>query len=615
MKQRATFWRIGVALMINPLARMILHSVRPHAWRFRSLLAQLFVLNALELLKPWPLKFVIDNVLGGEHLLRGAWSGILPDISSWSSVMLVASASFGLVAIHLILGVFTVFYNWTAIGLGQAMVNDLRARLYAQLQRLSLAFHSRQKVGDLMMRVTADSYAVQTMTMNGLLPILQALVLLGGMIIVLAPIDPLLTLVSFSIVPPLAVLIGMFNRRINRIATSARDADSEVFSLVQWGMSSIKHVQAFTKEEEEHRRFMKASGTALYAHRLLYSWQCAYGAVIGTLVAAGTGLVIFVGAQKVLSGSLSLGELIVFTTYLAQLYGPVNQITQSWGLIAGARVGALRCFEILDADEKLKDGHRLFPGEGAKGRIEWVGASFSYRPNLPILRGIELRVEPGQKIALVGATGVGKSTLLGLLVRFFDASEGQVLIDDIDVREFQLKSLRNQIAMVLQPPLIFPLSIRENISYGRPDATIEEIKGAARAARIDRLIEGLPQGYDTIVGEGGATFSEGEKQRLTIARALLRDAPILILDEPTSALDVETEAMIMEGIDRLSRGRTTFVIAHRLSTVRRADKILVLKDGVLAESGSFSELMTKTGVFAGLYNTQFNLASEDHLDA
>ncbi|MGB8841789.1 MAG: ABC transporter ATP-binding protein [Aliidongia sp.] len=598
---------------MSGLAGKILGSVRPYRGRFFGALAQIFLISAFAVLEPWPLRLVIDNVLGGKVLDLGSWTPWFPDLNAWPKLTLAAALCAVLVVIVLVSGMLNVFYNWTAIGLGQRMVNDLRARLYAHLQRLSLAFHSRQKVGDLMMRITADSYAVQTMVMNGLLPILQAGVMLAGMLLVLLPIDPFLTGVALTIVPLLAILIGVFNRKIDAIATNARDTDSQVYTLVHWGMASIKHVQAFTKEEEEHRRFMEASGAALHAHRLLYSWQGAYSGVINTIVAAGMGLVIFVGARDVLNGTLTIGELVLFTTYLARLYAPVNQITQSWGLIAGARIGATRCFEILETEPDLPDGKLLFPPEGAKGRIEWQGVGFRYRADTPVLRGIELAVEPGQTIALVGATGAGKSTLLGLLARFFDPSEGRVLIDGIDLRQYQLKSLRRQVSMVLQPPLVFPLTVFENIAYGKPEATLDEVKEAARLARIDRMIEGLPQGYESLVGESGATFSEGEKQRLTIARALLRDSPILVLDEPTSALDAETESLVMQGINRLTEGRTVFVIAHRLSTVRRADRILVLKDGVIAESGSFAELMQCNGLFATLYNTQFDPQEETQL--
>jgi ATP-binding cassette, subfamily B, bacterial len=582
---------------MNSLAWKLLPYLRPYKWRIAWALLQIFLISGFELLKPWPLQLVIDDVLGGKN-------PNLPLLGVTTPTALLAFACIGLVAVNIGSGLMALLHNVTTIGVGQNMVNDLRGALYAHLQRLSLAFHSRQKVGDLMYRITADSFAVQTVIMNGILPIVSALVLLGGMLVVLIPLDATLTLVSLTIVPLLFALIAIFNRKITEVATEVRDRESQVYTLVQWAMSSIKVVQAFTKEEDEYRRFMGASRASLGATLRLYSWQTLYSGMVNALIAIGTALVVYVGARSVLGGSLSLGQLIVFISYLAQLYNPVNQITQSWGLIAGARVGARRCFEVLDTAPDLKDGTRGFPPAGAGGAIAWRHVAFHYREEMPVLNDVDLEVRSGTKVALVGATGAGKSTMMGLLPRFFDPSAGAVLIDGIDARDYRLNSLRQQIAMVLQPPLVFPMSVRDNIAYGRPDASDAEIEEAARLARIDALVKSLPQGYDTVLGDA-ATLSEGEKQRLTIARAILRNAPILILDEPTSALDVETEAMVMEGIGRLAHGRTTFIIAHRLSTVRSADLILVLRDGRIAESGSFAELMRKGGIFTELYNTQF----------
>jgi len=582
---------------MHSLAWKLLPYLRPYKWRVAWALVQIFLMSGFELLKPWPLQLVIDDVLGGK-------TPAVPMLSTLTATELLVVACASLVVVNIGSGLMALLHNITTIGVGQNMVNDLRGALYAHLQRLSLAFHSRQKVGDLMYRITADSFAVQTVIMNGILPIVSALVLLAGMLVVLIPLDATLTLVSLTIVPLLFALIAIFNRKITEVATEVRDRESHVYTLVQWAMSSIKVVQAFTKEEEEYRRFMGASRASLGATLRLYSWQTLYSGTVNALVAAGTALVVYVGARSVLGGSLSLGQLIVFISYLAQLYNPVNQITQSWGLIAGARVGARRCFEVLDTAPDLKDGTRGFPPKGASGAIAWRHVAFRYREEMPVLNDIDLDVKPGTKVALVGATGAGKSTMMGLLPRFFDPSAGTVLIDGVDARDYRLNSLRQQIAMVLQPPLVFPMSVRDNIAYGRPGASDAEIEEAARLARIDTLVKSLPQGYDTILGDT-ATLSEGEKQRLTIARAILRNAPILILDEPTSALDVETEAMVMEGIGRLAQGRTTFIIAHRLSTVRSADLILVLRDGRIAESGSFAELMRKGGIFTDLYNTQF----------
>jgi ATP-binding cassette subfamily B protein len=582
---------------MSALLPKFLPYVKPYRWRFAWALAQVFLIAGFDLLKPWPLQLVIDHVLGGKPLaVRG--------LATLSAGALLAFACIGLVVVNMGSGLMALLHNYTTIGLGQRMVNDLRGALYGHLQRLSLAFHSRQKVGDLMYRITADSFAVQTMIMNGMLPILSALVLLAGMLAILTPLDPVLTALSLTIVPALFALIAVFNRKIASLATDVRERESMVYTLVQWAMSSMKVVQAFTKEEEEYGRFMGASRASLKATLKLYSWQTLYSAAVNTLVALGTAVVLYAGARSVLSGKISLGQLIVFNSYLALLYVPVNQITQSWGLIAGARVGARRCFEILDTEADLVDGTRLFPPEGAQGAVEWQKVSFRYRPEMPVLREVNLRVAPGMKVAIVGATGAGKSTLLSLVPRFFDPTTGRVLVDGVDVRDYRLKSLRSQIAMVLQPPLVFPISVRDNIAYGRPGASDAEIEQAARLARIHDLILSLPQGYGTMLGDV-ATLSEGEKQRLTIARAILRDARILILDEPTSALDVQTEALVMEGIARLTEHRTTFIIAHRLSTVRSADLILVLRDGLIVEQGPFGELLRRGGVFAELYNTQF----------
>ena len=579
------------------MLKKLLPYLAPYRWLAVWALLQVFLIAGFELLKPWPLQVVIDNVLGGKPFPFSALT------SSPAQLLLLACA--GIVVVHVGAGALTLLHNYTTIRVGQQMVNDLRGALYAHLQRLSLAFHSRQRVGDLLYRITADSFAVQAMIMNGVLPILSAVVLLCGMLVVLFPLDPMLTLLSLTVVPILFAVISGFNQKIVDIATQVRNTESRVYSVVQWAMSSIKLVQAFTKEEEEHRRFMGASRESLRATLRLYSWQTVYSGVVNVVIAGGTALVVYAGARAVTSGRLSVGGLIVFVSYLAQLYAPINQITQSWGLIAGARVGARRVFEVLDVEGDLRDGTRSFPAEGARGDVTWRHVSFAYRPETPVLRDIELEAIAGSKIAVVGPTGAGKSTLLGLLPRFFDPVAGCVEIDGIDLREYRLKSLRHQIAMVLQPPLIFPLSVRDNIAYGRPGAAGEEIERAARLACIHDLIASLPEGYDTVIGESGVLLSEGEKQRITIARALLRNAPILILDEPTSALDVATESLVITGIERLMAGRTTFIIAHRLSTVQHCDRIVVLDGGRIVEAGGFAELLRRDGLFAQYYRTQF----------
>jgi ATP-binding cassette, subfamily B, bacterial len=586
------------------MLKKLLPYLAAYRWRVAWALVQVFLIAGFELIKPWPLQIVIDDVLGGKTI------GV-PVAASWTPQVLLVVVCLGVVVAYIGSGAMTLWHNYTTIRVGQSMVNDLRGALYAHLQHLSLAYHGRQRVGDLLYRITADSFAVQTMVMNGILPILSAMILLAGMLLVLFPLDPVLTVLALTVVPVLFVLISVFNRRIVVVAGDVRERESRVYSLVQWGMAAIKVVQAFAKEDEEHSRFMGASRESLRATLRLYTWQTLYSGAVNLVIAVGTALVIYAGARAVLSHVLTVGQLVVFISYLAQLYVPINQITQSWGLIAGALIGARRVFEVLETEGDLKDGWRELPAAGARGEVRWRDVSFRYRSDTPVLEGIDMTVPAGATIAVVGPTGAGKSTLLGLLPRFFDPTGGAVEIDGVDLREYTLRSLRNQIGMVLQPPLIFPLSVRDNIAYGRPGAANAAIERAARLARIHDTIMALPEGYEASLGEGGAALSEGEKQRITIARALLRDAPILILDEPTSALDVETEALVMAGIEALMRGRTTFIIAHRLSTVRRCDRIVVLRDGGIAEQGNFSELVRRGGVFTDYYRTQF---VDDHAE-
>jgi ATP-binding cassette, subfamily B, bacterial len=585
------------------MKRKILPYLWPYRFPFLVALGQVFLISACEIFKPWPLKIIIDNVLSNNKLSWEMAEGLPPQ-----TVLVLACLA--LVAVYLFLGGLTLLNNYTTIKIGQKMVNDLRRDLYSHLQRLSLAFHSRRQVGDLLYRVTADTYAIQSLTMNGVFPIVTATALLGGMFLVMVRIDWQLTLLSLSVCPVLFLCISMLSSRITSAATLARQQESEVYTVVQRGISAIRVIQAFTKEEEEHRKFMTASQESLGASLRLFTLQTFYSGVINVVMALGTAIVVWVAAQHVLSGTLTVGGIVIFTSYLASLYGPINTISQTWGLIQGAKVGVERVFEILDVERDMEEGARIFPESGAKGDVTWEDISFRYVEDQPVLDRVDLHVPAGRKVAIVGPTGVGKSTLVSLIPRFYDPLTGRVKIDGVDVKEFQLKSLRSQIAMVLQPPLIFPITIYENIAYGRPDATMDEVINAAKMARIDASIQRLPQGYQTMVGEQGATLSEGERQRITIARAILRNAPILILDEPTSSVDAETEALIMEGLNQLTSGRTTFIIAHRLSTVRQADSILVLRSGEVVEQGTFDELMHRKGPFASLYRTQFSTEEE-----
>jgi ATP-binding cassette, subfamily B, bacterial len=590
------------ALMhMKPTVRSYL---RPYWAVFTFALVQVLFISALELLKPWPLKIIIDNVLTGNPL---AWEWF----SDWSPQTLLFFSCMGLVVVYLILSALRLLNDYTTIRIGQNMVNDLRRDLYSHMQRLSLSFYHRQQIGDLMYRVTTDTMGLQALTMNGLFSILSASVLLGGMLIVMLWIDWYLTLLALAVCPALFCTIALLNKKISSAATEAHQKGSTVYSVVQRTLSSMRVIQAFTKEEDEARRFLQASTESLAADLRLYNLQNFYLAVVNLTIAAGTAAILWLGTRHVLSGELTVGEMIVFTSYLASLYAPLNTIFETYGLVQSAKIGVRRAFEILESEESLAEGSRTLRPTKARGQISFEDVSFGYDQSRPVLKEVNLRVPAGKKIAIVGPTGAGKSTLVSLLPRFYDPQSGRVTIDGVDIREFQLKSLRRNIAMILQPPLVFPFTIRRNIAYGRPDASMEEVIAAARVAQVHDFIEQLPDKYETVISEQGSTLSEGQKLRLTIARGILLDAPILILDEPTSSVDSETEALIMDGLEHLMEGRTTFIIAHRLSTVRQADLILVVRAGQIVEQGTFSELLHRGGPFASLYRTQFGLREDE----
>lgn len=579
------------------LYRRVLHYVRPHAWRMALAVAQVALIAALEVLKPWPLKLVIDNVLGGAPL-KGGW------LAPMSRSGLLAAACIGLVLLYLVLSLLQVANNYLTIAIGQRMVNDLRARLFEHLQRLSLSFHRRREVGDLMVRITYDTFSIQTIAMNGLFPVLSSAILLAGMFSVMVKLDPLLTAIALAVVPALLLLVGTITTRIERVASRARIKESRLYNVAHRALSAIHVVQAFTREAQAYREFVESSGESLGETLKLYTVQTVYSGAVSVMISVGTALVIYVGALHVMRGRLSLGELVIFITYLASLYTPINQMFQTFGLVLGARAGLARCLELLDLEAEIRDRAGARALGRARGQVQFEKVVFGYDPAQPVLKGLDFRAEPGTTVAIVGPTGAGKSTMASLLARFYEPQSGAIRVDGHEVRELTLKSLRGNISIVLQPPLLLNETVRSNIALGSPDAADTEIEAAARLARLEPVLAKLPGRLDEVVGQGGHTLSEGEAQRVTIARALLKNAPILIMDEPTSALDAETEAAVLGAVREAMRGRTTLVIAHRLSTIQNADWILVLREGVIEEQGTFSQLLSRAGFFSYLYNLQ-----------
>ena len=578
------------------LYRHALRSMRPHVGRLMLAVAGVLLASATEVLKPWPLKIVIDNVL--RQMPVSAW------IPAMTRAELLVMACLALVILYATLGLLNVMTNFLTISIGQRMVNELRAQVFEHLQRLSLSFHRRREVGDLMTRITYDTFSIQTIAMNGFFPVLSALVLLGGMFVVMIRMDLQLTLIAISIIPLLVLMIIGVSGRIDEIAGGARVKESRLYTVAHSALASIHVVQAFTREGESYREFVRSSSESLSESLRLYTLQTFYGAAVNVLVAIGTAAVIYMGAQHVMSGRLTIGDLFVFSTYLASLYAPVNQISQTYGQVEAAKVGLRRCLELLEIDPEIKDHPGAHAVGRVKGELEFEKVVFAYEPGHPVLKGISFSAHQGETIAIVGPSGSGKTTMASLLARFYEPQEGVIKIDGHDTRQLTLDSLRRNIAMVLQPPLVLGDTMRMNVAFGKPQVTDAEVSRAVEMARLGPVVAKLANGLDEIVGQGGHSLSEGEAQRVTIARALLKDAPILIMDEPTSALDTETESLVLAAVREAMRGRTTLVIAHRLSTIQNADRILVLRDGVIVEQGTFDELLAGGGFFSYLYNIQ-----------
>jgi ATP-binding cassette subfamily B protein/subfamily B ATP-binding cassette protein MsbA len=545
---------------------------------------------ALNLLKPWPFKIIVDDILPRNPR---AYFGTSPD--------LIPLLCLALVGIQVLWGLTNLASNYIFVKAGLQALLKLRTDLYAYLQSLSLKYHDARRSSDSSFRVAYDSQSIQTIYNKGFTNIFGSIITLIGTFLVMIRIDWQLTLLSLAVVPPIVAAIYFFAHRIRRDSTSIQEQESALLAQAQEGLSAVRMVHAFGREEWEVRQFHLQAQQSLHANLRLTLTNVNSALVISTLMVMGTAAMYYLGTLHVLAGTLTLGSLLVFSAYLLMLYQPLESLTYTAWAMEGATAGAKRCFEVLDREDDVVDAPNAREIAETAGPIGFQNVSFGYASDQPVLHDVDLSIAPNQIVALVGGTGAGKSTLLSLVPRFYDPNQGSITLDGIDLRQITKKSLRDKIAIVLQDTLLFSTTIRENIAYGRPGASDAQIREAARRAQADEFINRMPAGYDSPVGERGGHLSVGQRQRIGIARAFLKDAPILLLDEPTSALDPTTEAAIMETIKDLMHGRTTLIVTHRLATIHGVDRIVVLQHGRIVEQGTGVDLLAKGGVYATLY--------------
>jgi ATP-binding cassette subfamily B protein len=581
----------------------ITHLLRPH-WGSLSL-ALIAVLGetAADLLEPWPLKIVLDYVVQSKHMPH--WLGMAVNWTTGQSKLAVLNFAVVAVAVIALVGAVSSYSEkYLTTSVGQWVMHDLRLTLYHHIHRLSLSQHDEKRTGDLITRVTSDIEAIQDFITSALLGTAVNVFTLVGMIAVMFYLNWQFTLIALSIAPALFAVVYVYTRRIKSASREVRKKESELVSVVQEVFSSIRVVQAFAREDYEQRRFAGHSLQSVELALRARSIKARLSPFVDVIVAVGTCLVLGYGARLILAGKLSAGSLVVFFLYLSKMYKPMRELSKMTDTISKAAVGYERIKEVLETESRVRDLPRARPAPRFRGKIEFDRVSFGYAPDAPVLKDVSFKIEAGQTAALVGPTGAGKSTIVSLIARFYDPISGAVKIDGADVRSYTLKSLRRQMSFVLQETLLFHAPLWQNIAYGRPEADRAAIVRAAELANAHEFIEKMPEGYDTMVGERGVTLSGGQRQRIAIARAILRDSPILILDEPTSSLDASSEQLVIEGLARLMEGKTSIVIAHHLATIQRADVIFVVKDLAIVERGTHQELLSRGGVYSEFYGIQ-----------
>jgi len=587
--------------------------LRPHwpqlALAFVAVLGE----SITDLLEPWPLKIVFDNVLGSKHLPD--WlSVVVQSIAGTSKLAILSFVVIAVLAIATVGAVSTYVERYLTTSVAQWVSHDLRRTLYNHIQKLSLSFHDKKRTGDLISRITSDIDTIQDFISQVLLGFVVNALTLIGMLVVMFYLNWQFTLIALSIAPLLFVVVYSFTWRIKQASRDVRKKEGEIASIASEVLSSIHVVKAFTREDYEQQRFEKQSLETVESALAARSLKAKLTPVVEVIVAAGTCLVLWYGVRLVLAGTISSGSLLVFLLYLGKMYKPMRDLSKMMDTISKTQVGYERIREVAETDREVRNLPGARPAPSLRGEIEFRHVDFNYEDRPLTLRDVNFKLEPGQVAALVGPTGAGKTTIASLIARFYEPTGGQVMVDGKDVRSYKIKSLRRQMSFVLQESLLFHAPIWQNIAYGRPEASRQEVIEAAKLANADEFIAQLPDGYDTMVGERGVTLSGGQRQRIAIARAIVRNSPILILDEPTSGLDAASEELVFDALQRLMEEKTSIVIAHRLATIQNADVIFVIDGGTIIQHGTHEELIESPGLYAHLYQTQFQHEAVENVD-
>ena len=584
-----------------------------YLWPYSLQLALGFVtmlgVATLDVASPWPLKYVVDNVISGRPFGDPVGRGVVAALGNDPRIL---TAFFGgaILGIAALSGAFSFTFEYVQGVIQERTTFRLRSHAFAHLQNLSLTFHDRSRIGESISRVTGDAARVMEALVGSTGEVIVNALKFVGIAGVMLFVNWRFSIIALAYVPLLAFLFSAFRRNIRASAQAARTEEGQMLSVTQETVTAIRVVKAFGREAEEQRRFERHGAARLAAGVRAVRWEASFEPVVDVIKAAGVAAVVWYGTAQIFAGQLTIGELLIFLSYLGTFYSPLKKFSKLAGSLQKAAVSGERLAELLDAHQEVSDAPNAVSMARAAGRLEFEQVSFGYDGRGPVLENLSFAAQPGQTVAFVGATGAGKTTVANLMMRFYDVGGGRILLDRVDVRRIRLADLRRQFALVPQEPILFAASIRDNIAYGRPGAGSAEIFAAARAANAHDFIRRLPGGYDTVIGERGATLSGGQRQRIAIARAILRDAPILILDEPTAALDGASEREVMSALDRLMKGRTSFIIAHRLSTIQGADAILVLENGSVVEQGRHDELLQRQGRYAEFVRLQQGTAAE-----